>query len=225
MAVGLLLGLPLLGSRRVRLLWWLLWLGLWLSFSRSAWLAVALVLPITAGGLAWRDPPRRRALSVALAGAAVMGLAAAVLLAGQLSSRFRPWATPTEARSLRERGELMAVAFDLIGQRPVFGVGAGNFPLAVRDAYAPVLPQPVHNVPLLLAAEVGVWGAAVWFWLWLAPAWAVSRYDRQPGPWLGVLLGVWMALAIVGLWDSYPWALNAGLLLTMTLLGLLNSAL
>lgn len=225
LAIGLLLALPLLDRRRWQLAWWLLLLGLLLSFSRSAWLALALALPALAGWLAWRQPVLRRPLGITLAGAALIVLVCGVALARPFQSRLHPAAVAAERRSLSERAEMIGVAQDLIWRRPLLGVGAGNFPLAMRGAGTPVAPQYVHNLPLLLAAELGIAGGVLWLWLWLAPIGLLRL--RWPGAdqWLMVLSGAWLALGVVGLWDSYPWALPSGLLLTMLLFGLLSRAL
>jgi O-antigen ligase len=225
LAIGLVLGLPLLKRFRMRILWWLLGLGLLVSFSRSAWLATALVLPPVAGWLAWRRPSLRRPLGTTLASAALVALIGGVLFAGQFASRLGRTATVTESRSLSERGELIAIALDVITNRPLTGVGAGNFPLAVAATDTPALPQPVHNVPLLLAAEVGVLGGGLWIWLWLTPGLALQHFWRRHAPWMVILIGAWFALGTISLWDSYPWALNAGRLLTATVLGLTSRAL
>ena len=224
LAVGLLLSLPLQARRWMPPLWWLLGIGLLLSFSRSAWLATGLVLPPLAGWLAWRRPELRRPLAATLGGAALVLLVATGLLSGQLLSRLRPLATETEYRSLQERGELIGLALDLAAERPLTGVGAGNFALAARRVDAPVNPQPVHYVPLLLAAEVGVLGAGIWFWLWLAPGLALGNRLRGTHPWPVALAAAWFAWGVIGMWDSYPWALNSGLLLGACLLGLMCRA-
>lgn len=221
LVVGLLISLPLLERRWMRPLWWLLATGLLITFSRSAWLAAAVVLPLLAGWLAWRRPELRRGLVVTLGGAAVIGLVAAGVLGRHAASRFRPSATVAESRSLRERGELTDFAFSLIGERPLVGVGAGNFVLAAGRAERPMEAQPVHNVPLLLAAEISVLGAGLWYWLWLAPGLALRSRAEDGAPWSAVLTAAWFAWGIIALWDYYPWALNDGRLLGVTLLGLM----
>ena len=90
----------------------------------------------------------------------------------------------------------------------------------MRQAGTPVPPQYVHNVPLLLAAEVGAVSAGLWLWLWLAPIRLLGG-RLATAPWAMALLAAWLALGMIGLLDSYPWGLNAGQLLTALLLGLL----
>jgi O-antigen ligase len=217
---ALLLGLPLLDRSRMRGLWWLLWLGLLITFSRSAWLALALAAPLVVGWLHRRWAPLRRPLLVTLAGAALIAALWVTLFAGQLVTRLRPMGAGTERRSIVERGALQAAALEMIAAHPLTGVGAGNAPLAMVGTEMPFPPQPSHNLPLLLAAELGVLGGGLWLCLWLAPGAVLLRRLHRANPWAVAVTGAWLAMGIIGLWDSYPWALNAGRLLTAALLGL-----
>jgi O-antigen ligase len=218
LAAGILLAMPLLKRWRVRLLWWVLVLGLLLTFSRSAWLATAVSLPPLAGWLSWRKPGLRTPIGLSVAGAVLVALLGASTLSGQFQTRARPSATVSESRSLNERAELIAIALNTITDRPVVGVGAGNFPLVTLDSKRPVAPQPVHNVPMLLAAEVGIVAAALWLWLWLRPGIALENLWRRDRYWPVVLIAVGFAIGVIGLWDDYPWALESGRLLTLTVL-------
>ncbi|MGH2543078.1 MAG: O-antigen ligase family protein [Ardenticatenaceae bacterium] len=217
-AVGLMVTLPLLRGRLTWLLWWLLGVGLLLSFSRAAMLALLLVLPFVAGWMFWGNPALRRPLAIALGGALVAVLLASLPLAGQIVTRLRPSATWTEARSLDERGDLLGVALTFIAERPLTGVGAGNFAVAIAEMRIPELPQPVHNVLFLLAAEIGLLGGMLWLLLWLTPSIMAGGLLARPDPWLLAGLGAWLVLGIISLWDSYPWAFNAGRLLTVAVL-------
>ena len=76
-------------------------------------------------------------------------------------------------------------------------------------------PDIVHNVPLLLAAEVGVWGGGVWFSLAALGVWWIIRFWRAGNMWLIVGLCAWLGLVGEGMLDYYPWALETGRLLTM----------
>lgn len=224
MAVGLLLGLPLLPRRGFLPLWYLLGLGLVLSFSRSAWLATALTLPPIAAWLAWRQPSMRRPLAMTAGGALLVLLVLGALLSAQVRSRLSLTSLTSERASLVGRGELIGAALGAIAARPVTGIGAGNFPLAALLSDIQEVPHAVHNVPLLLAAEVGLLGGVLWLWLWLWPAWRPEVLLRQADPWPVVLVGAWLALGVIGLWDFYPWVLNSGQLLSLVLLAWISRA-
>ncbi len=228
LAIGLILGLPLLTRWRWFILWWLLSLGMGLSFSRSAWLALMLVLPPTAFWLSRAAPSLRRPLLAILLGLGLIILVFSVVFTEQLYARLWPIGALPDSPSIAERVNLARVALGIIAVRPLIGIGAGNSPLAVLMANVPARPQPIHNVPLLLATEIGVVGGALWLWLWLSPTISLAQRLRSlapgghPSPWLISATGAWLALGIIGLWDAYPWALNAGRLLTVVLLGMIS---
>lgn len=177
--------------------------GLLASFSRSAALAMGLGLAAWLGLARLRGRPRHlfptwergRWLALALP----VALAAAYLLlhAPALGSRLVPDANPLEARSIDERQRDANLALIIVSSQPVVGVGLGNFQSAAR-AFDP-MARVVHNVPLLVLAELGVIGAALWLWLALAGLWRGWRSRIQPG-WL---LGLWLAFLIPGLFG--PW--------------------
>lgn len=225
LGVGLVLGLPLLADRRLRLLWWLLCLGWLLTFSRSAWLATALALCLAGAWLVRYRPALRRSLALSLAGAACITALLLPLLSGQVVNRLDPQSTDSERRSISQRIELQAIALGAIAARPLTGIGAGNFPLAVVAYPQAGPPQPVHNIPLLAAAEIGVLGGALWLCLPLAAGALLVRRWSRLGSCSVVLVTAWLALALIGLVDFYPWGLEAGHLLSICLLGLASFSL
>lgn len=220
LAVGLIVALPLTKRWPARLGWWLAAAGLLLTFSRSAWLAAAVTLPLAAGWLAYRLADMRRPLAVTLGAAALAGLAALILLAGLLGSRLQPFSSLSEATSISGRGELIAVALTLIGQTPWSGVGAGNFPLAMLPYPTMDPPHYVHHTPLLLAAEVGLVGGLLWYWLWLFPVFKAGTVLKENNPWAVVFPLALLAFGLIALFDSYPWALAGGRILFAVLLAI-----
>lgn len=234
LVVGLLITLPRLARPYVKFLWWLCWAALLLTFSRSAWLALALTLPPLALWLAVAAPLLRRPLAVTAIGGLVIAATLLVTLRPVLQARLAVDDTlsgprPSAAnRSLNERLELQTVALAVIAQTPLVGVGAGNSPLAVQTTQANADPQPIHNLPLLLAAEVGVLGGGLWIWLWFAPLvlvlarragrrGAAAGWHDPLGPPLAFALA-WLALGLIGLLDFYPWGLESGRLLSVVML-------
>jgi hypothetical protein len=200
-------------------LWWVLWGGLLLTFSRSALLAALVTVPLAVGWAFWRAPSSRFSLGIALAGLLLIGAGGAALFPEQVTTRL-DISQATEWLSLAERQAQVEVALNILSSRPLAGVGAGNFPWAVSAFALDVRALPVHNVPLLLAAEVGALGGAVWIWaLWVAVALLVRWMPRHNG-WVVMGLCAWLALWLIGLFDYYPWGLNSGRLLSATIVGL-----
>jgi O-antigen ligase len=119
-----------------------------------------------------------------------------------------------------DRIALNAAALRVIAEHPVLGIGAGNSPLA--EQRAGVVPLYPHNVALMLAAEVGIAGGLLWFALMATAAWRLRH--ARPTAWLVAGVAAFAAIQIIGLLDCYPWSLNAGRLLTITVLAIIETA-
>ncbi|HET7375643.1 MAG TPA: O-antigen ligase family protein, partial [Anaerolineae bacterium] len=189
-AVALVWGLSLMArsARRwlpVILVAWLIgWLTLLLSFSRSAWLGIAVALGLIAV-LTFRQLVYRHYAGRILA---VVGMIVASI--ALLTIRFRPFiverlTTPQsstlETTSLDDRIDLMHAAFELIALRPLTGVGIGNF-IASSQTFIGTAAEFdwVHNVPLLITSELGVPGLALWL-IGLAAIWNGFRRSYRHG--------------------------------------------
>lgn len=219
-------------SGRQRLVWLAVLvtgsIGLLLSFSRAAWLGVAVGGTGLVSGVLGRASWRRRYRWPLLIPA---GLGLAVILVivmwrfDLFAVRLRPDASPAEQRSLDERLVLTAIALEIIRRHPLTGIGAGNFsPVSAEfiGDHPAYLPQPVHNVPLLVMAELGPIGAGLWGWLTLAPViltWRAYR-SRQANLRLIAYTAGLLVLATVNLFDFYTWGWPQGRLLQWTFLGL-----
>lgn len=201
------------GSRQWRLGFVLAvgYLGLFVSFSRSAWLGFAVGVGI------WNFINARNARDERMAGnekniSAFSALSAVkqllptlpllimLLLYGDLVlSRVVGLETAVEARSLDERVADSQLALHLIAVHPWTGVGMGNY----TDAAQVLEPsaQRVHNVPLLIAAELGLPGLFLWLILVLAPLVMAFRFR----PFLPVQIGIWLAMLLMSQFDTMLW--------------------
>jgi len=200
--VPLLLVLPVLGRRptgRQRAIAWLVtvigFAALFATLARWAAVCFALGLAINAlPALARGNQPRSPAaisrptwLALAMTGALLLAVYGDAVV-----GRATGLATPVESRSLWERDRDTRLALRLVAEQPLSGVGLGQYLPAARryDAWAEV----VHNVPLWLAAELGLAGALVWLWLVVAPVarrGALGRFAPLTALWLGFwLLGL-----------------------------------
>jgi hypothetical protein len=237
-ATALILSAPLLGRVWARASWWILWAGLLATFSRASLLSVALTLPIAGVWLAGQCSRLRRPLLQSVLGAAAVVVAFVALFPEQVATRIAPLlvrvpgvasliaeVAPLERLSLSNRDVMAEVALGTIAQRPVSGVGAGNFPIAMRDARTPIEPDYVHNVPLLLASEVGSLGGGLWTAAWIAAALLLAVRWRSLSAWSVVSLAAWSAIGVIALFDHARWSFQMGRLLTVTVLAMIDLAL
>ncbi len=136
-----------------------------------------------------------------------------------------------EIRSVDERAVLEAAAWTLIREEPWLGVGYASFAIALLERQPAALAaypiyQPVHRVPLLAAAELGVPGVALWAIMAAGP-WAAiwARRRTWPPPAATGILAISAAaalatLTVISWFDFYPWYGQPGRLLTWTMLAL-----
>ena len=194
-------------------------LGLLLTFSRAAWLALGGGLILIAGLFLKTGQTRPLRDWLALMGAMlILVLPFAWQNAGYLGMRFDVRASLTEGtpenRSISERSALNRAVNTVFAEQAVVGIGLGTLPRALRDRYPdfPLNYQPAHVVLLDVAAETGVFGALFhsiavtgpWLALWL------NRRRLTPSPALIGVSGVLLAVTIVGFFDYYTWLLAPG---------------
>jgi hypothetical protein len=208
--------------------------GLFVTFSRAAWLGTVVGGAALLVGLSARRDfaPARRRLMHALALLVVLGLALAARYWGLV--RYR-WLGPLSTQAgytsehviLSERAYYSDVARRMIADHPLLGVGAGNFSVASLR-YDPVprpghLYQPAHNTPLLVLAELGPGGLILWLSVFGVVAWGTGRALRNqhaPTVWLLIWAAALLALGIADLFDYVTWADQRGRLMWLAVLGL-----
>jgi hypothetical protein len=193
--------------------------GLLLTFSRAAWLAMGLAL-IWIAVLFCRTNQRQ-----ALTDFAALGIATAILIspfiyqnANFLGVRLNLQNPSTGVtigdRSVAERNALNQAANKIFAARPIVGVGIGAMPLAVRFYYPDFdfYYQPTHIALLDAAAETGILGALFYFALMLAPWIALWVYRARliESPMFIGVSAVLLAITVVGLFDYYTWLLVPG---------------
>ncbi|HTP08513.1 MAG TPA: O-antigen ligase family protein [Anaerolineae bacterium] len=229
LAVGILLILGLIisahGWRRWGLIvaWLLCWLTLLLTFSRSAWLGV------TGGGLVAFMLLRRggylaRSMIKWLAALAVTGLGLTVAFVWRFQSflvnRIEVEIVPYEARAITQRLDAARLAVKVFSAHPLTGVGIAQSIIVTRDLLgAPI--DWIHNVPLLIAAELGVVGVfLIGLMLIALVAIGVQRWRwRSITLWQALVGGALIALVIAMQFDHYVWTVPQGGLLWAWLVG------
>lgn len=229
LAIGLLLTLSLGVSyrRRKRFLWIAAWLILWsvllLTFSRSAWLAligggvVAWLLLRRSGGL---DRSRAKIMLFPIGVGLLIVLSFAVWFQPFLANRIDVIANPFEIQSVVERLRSAGIALQIFGAHPIGGAGLAQFVVVARDMLGATIDW-VHNVPLLVAADLGV-GGLLMCGLMLLAVMAIGRQrwrTRSISPWQALIGGGLIALLIVMQFDHYVWTMSQGGLLGAWLMG------
>ena len=209
--------------------------ALLLTFSRAAWLGTLLGGVAALAFLRRRGSVRTLALSPSTArllGVVLVAVSVTfVALNGPLvQSRFDVTAQPTEVQSVEMRKMQVPAALALIRMRPLLGVGLGNYATALYTlapgmVAADRIYQPVFAVPLLVAAELGIGGGALWLVLIAAPWVALWRRRREAAvtSWWAGLSGALLALAVASFFDFYPWTSHQGPLVLWIVLGLWGS--
>lgn len=224
LALWVVLSLPLLARRGttgliVRSAWWIAWGELLLTFSRAALLAAIVGCvwwECTNGGLVQQI---RR--FPAIWGVPVVASVVFVTVLHQIAVPRLDPATALKGVAITARLTLLHTGLRLIGAHPWVGVGAGNYSLAeARLPLAAMQVQPVHVVPLLVAAESGVIAGLAWMGLVLGVPLAEwrgcvielnHRYQRFAVP---------IVLLLLASLDHYFWSYSSGQALFWITLGI-----
>lgn len=207
--VGMLLGAAVLGSSLV------------VTFSRSAWLGLLIgVIVLMALMLKQKKKLPRRLVPIVGVGLVAV-LVTVFIFHTEVFARFNP-TLRLEAISVEERASQYQTFDEVFLSSPILGVGpnAYTFTLADQDPGQPVwVYQPIHNTFLLILAELGVVGFAL-FIFWIARIGRMSLTAAQTSNGLfAVTFGV--SLVVFALFDHYLWSLWPGLALGAFTLGLI----
>jgi hypothetical protein len=197
----LIMMLPVFGPQASRPRQLMRWLAYALGFAAllttlARWAMACFALGVSVHVIAWlkRILTRRRWLSPSGGFAipltfALITIAFLTTYGDAVAGRVVALDTPIESRSLWERERDSQIGLQLIADNFLTGVGPGNYVPAARehDPWA----ETVHNMPLLLGAELGIGGSLIWLWLLVAPlmrSGALSRYAPQTALWLSFWL-------------------------------------
>ncbi len=185
------------------------------TFSRSAWLGLFTFLLIIF--LKAKLLNRKRmwlALSIIVFSFAIT----LIPLRELFLSRTAPPTSTTEEFSLTGRVWLAQRASEYIKEKPLTGIGQGSFviQLAERDGSLNYV-EPVHNIPILIFAELG----AVGFVLLLAIIYTIAKELIITRNSNAVLIGALLTgLGAIALFDHYLWSLAPGRTMLGIALGL-----
>lgn len=200
-------------------------LGLVLTFSRAAWFIAAVLSAGLILFLVFDKNYRKQALR----------LSAVLLVVGYLLFVYFGWAIlPRVQISVNEPAVSQRLAYNSLGWNIInnltdnfLGVGIGNQVIyAVKNNLYQRLGmneswqwQPIHNIYLLIASEVGIMGL-VSFLIFIASILIL----KKNGKWKTencILLIMFMALLAFGLFDHFLWTLQPGRLMFWLVIGLM----
>ena len=159
-------------------------LALYLSFSRSAWIALAMAGVIAAVGI--RGPGLR---------AAVASVVAMLVLVGAIAIFTGSQQQRSDLGALGDRPAVWRDSLHLIASRPLLGYGPDNFGLVFPRFQAAYLNQQwdkAHAETLQVAATQGVIGLAAYLLLLIAFIRAFWRGRRRAG-----------GFAVMAAWAGY----------------------
>jgi len=210
----------------------LLSLALLMTFSRSAWLALSagaifiIVLEVKARGWASLKSvaPLFVLTALVLIPFVVMN---STYFAVRLNLGDEFENVRTEEQAVDERAYLNQIANKIFTKFPLTGVGMSASPVAIKSGYGdfPTNYQPPHFALLAVALETGFFGSIFYFLLMFLPWVAFSRRaDLRVNPRAIGVMGLLLALTVVGFFDYYIWFSTPGRLWQWLAWGLFATA-
>lgn len=178
--------------------------GLVLSFSRAAWLAACIGVVCLTAALyrqkqSVRPPVQPILFSVATIVILFIAFKPLFLVRSQAVGRLEQLSISSRAEQLRDWKKI-------IKTRTFLGVGPGLYTLALFRMN-PALPawqyQPVHNIFLLSAAEIGVVGFVAFLVLIIF----LTRYIWKNSP---LYIPFLVVLVLLGIFDHWLWSMYVG---------------
>ncbi|MGE5641518.1 MAG: O-antigen ligase family protein, partial [Byssovorax cruenta] len=186
-----------------------------LTFSRSAWLGLLAFTVVLVMKFKYLE---RRRLVLLLCVVGVSLLLSLYSLRVVVFSRLPGSTATTEKISTVGRSWLAEQAIDMIRKHPLTGVGIGSFLLQLASTAVQGAPiEPVHNIILIVAAELGLLGVSLLIALCFAAAKMIVRSKSPAAILAGALV---TGLGMINLFDHYFWTLAPGRLMLGLALGL-----
>jgi len=198
-------------------------IGLFVSFSRTAWiglivgLAVLLFLAVTK-----RDLEKQK---IILQSILVIGICFFLLFVKYENLVMTRFSTDAqlEAKSNTERLESIDVSFKIIKDNIFFGSGIGNYTIKMNkmfNNFSNYVYQPVHNVYLLVLAEIGIFGFLFFISFLLFTFYFLLKNIKE-GKNVVYKLSLLSALCVMFVLDHWWWSLHFGVFLFWFMCGLI----
>ncbi len=192
--------------------------GLFFSFSRAAWLGFLAGLVVLGLGFLFQKKWRYlQILGKAVGFLSILIIALSLTYPTIVKARLGGEGE-LEQRSNRERIASLKEAKEIIKDNWLFGVGAGNYTLALKEK-EPGKPgwyyQPVHNTFLLLWAETGILG------IFLGIAFFLFLFIQSLREFSLTNLSLLVSLFVLMMFEHWWWSLHFGVLILGLLAGLM----
>lgn len=194
-------------------------IALFLTFSRSAILAFLITMTF----LILRSYTRPQGLTLGVR-ALPRGLSVAFILF--LAASFLLLTVNIQSpESFTYREQLNKIAFKMIAKNPIFGVGLNNFIPAMTGYATPGVSirflQPVHNIYLLMVAELGIPGLILFMWLIIKTLKGVRSQELEvrKGKSSFYLLAPIFLILFLGFFDHYWLTLQQGQIILAIVIG------
>ncbi|OGH79144.1 MAG: hypothetical protein A2469_03675 [Candidatus Magasanikbacteria bacterium RIFOXYC2_FULL_40_16] len=192
--------------------------ALFFTFSRSAWLAFGVFI-ISLTILKIKNKTNNRQFLSLISYLLSLTILLSILFFPLVQTRFSQNSN-NEIISTSERISGVEEAWQIISAKPLLGVGAGNYTLAAYQLN-PARPgweyQPVHNVFLLIFAELGIIGAVLLLLTILSIISHLLSLNKNTAPYILCLISYVFLLTF----DHYLFSTYAGLLISTVYLGIL----
>jgi hypothetical protein len=186
------------------------------TYSRAAAIGLAAAGACVAVGLLGRE--RRRTAAALVALAVGFGVPALVWSDGWRQRASQTTGATSANQLSTNRTYLFKQADGLIVDHPVLGVGTGRYVIALKNKIH-VDPKgvfkPVHNVPLLIAAEGGIPAGLAFTALLVLLGWQAFRTGR-------LTLALYVVYMPFVLLDHFPYTFAQGLVTTGLWIGVLD---
>ena len=191
-------------------------LALFVTFSRSAWLAFFGGTSLLMGTVAISHDWQKIKSILWLSLLSIILLAPLVWnYSGYIGARLNfddsYEKNIYENRSVSQRLILNQVGLHVFLDKPLTGIGLGASALAVKKYYSDIF-MPPHLVLLAVAMEIGIFGLFFYLLLLLLPFLIVVRkkINYIANPLLLTASAFLIAMTLIGFFDIYPWLLQPG---------------
>ncbi|MFH1564876.1 MAG: O-antigen ligase family protein [bacterium] len=209
----------------------IIFLGLLLTFSRSAWISLFIVMLVCCYSVFRKhNKIAKNNLKLFLFYCLLLTTLIVFVFKDPFLSRTSVVEQRLESKSTTERLAYYKDSLELIKKNFILGVGAGNYTLAVHDLLDSSrqpswVYQPVHNVFVLFFVEMGAVGFLLFLYLLfkivliIKNGGSTSKMEVQPPR--EFIIYFLLLILFLGLFDHYLWTSYFGLMLLGIIIGIL----